>query len=517
MVDDYRKTTEMFSGYENDFKTIENKRVREKNGRFKTGDVIMNRYRIVNELGQGGMGIVYRCIDQTAGIEVALKCLPPEVSHNALEMEDIRANFQLVHNLHHPNIANSNNLEHNIPTGDYYLIMECCNGEDLRRWIRNKRAVKPLTIEDILPIIRQIASALDYAHDQQIIHRDIKPGNIIVNYSGQVKVLDFGLAAQIHSSMSRVSVVSPGVSGTGPYMAPEQWRGRAQGAAADQYALAVMSYEMLAGHLPFESSDAAVLKQAVLDETPEKIADIPQSAWNAIIRAMSKDPAERFESCSDFAAALGGKKIKSNHSAKKTPALKQGIIAGIVLVFLIICGTVIFSRGENTPVITPPQPAPQPIVTETPKQLYNKGLRYYEAKDYNQAVYWYQKAAEQGHAGAQCNLGFCYEKGLGVAQDWNQAVYWYRRAAEQGQVNAQCNLGNCYYYGWGVTKDYNQAVYWYQKAADAGYAKAQCNLGICYENGYGVTRDIEQAVYWYRKAADQGYADAQKALQRLGR
>ena len=461
--------------------TMPGRRDRKKDGAFEAGDLVINRYRVISKLGQGGMGAVYKCLDETAGIEIALKALPPELSNNTLEMEDIKDNFQLVSKLVHQNIANLRQLEKDNSNGNYYLIMECCNGEDLRRWIRNRRQSGKISVADILPIISQIADALDYAHDQKIIHRDIKPGNIMIAADGTVKVLEFGLAAQIHTSMTRVSMAHYGTSGTGPYMAPEQWRGRAQGAAADQYALAVMSYEMLAGHVPFESSDAAVLKQAVLDETPEKIADIPESAWNAIIRAMSKDPAERFESCSDFAVALGGKKIKSSCSAKKTLALKQGIIAGIVLVFLIICGTVIFSRGENTPVITPPQPAPQPIVTETPKQLYNKGLRYYEAKDYNQAVYWYRKAAEQGNATAQFNLGVFYASGYGVNKDYYQAVYWYKRAAEQGNMYAQCNLG------------------------------------VCYESGIGVNKDIEQAVFWYRKAAEQGYANAQKALQRLGR
>ena len=343
MVENYRTNFESFPFDENDFQTIASKRVREKNGRFKTGDLIMNRYKVLNELGQGGMGIVYRCLDETAGIEVALKSLPPELSHNELEMEDIRANFQLVHNLHHPNIANSNNLERNIHTGDYYLIMECCNGEDLRRWIRRKRELKSLTVEEIIPIIRQIASALDYAHTQQIVHRDIKPGNIMINFSEQVKVLDFGLAAQIHSSMSRVSVVAPGVSGTGPYMAPEQWRGRLQGASADQYALAVITYEMLAGHLPFENSDPAILREAVLNDIPENIPGVPSKAQAAILRAMSKNPAERFETCSDFVDALAGKNFKSGSRNSDSHLLKYSAIAAVIV--LLGAGAFFFYSG----------------------------------------------------------------------------------------------------------------------------------------------------------------------------
>ena len=303
---------------DDDVMTVPGKRNRKPDGRFQVGDLIMNRYKVLAELGQGGMGVVYKCFDEDAGIEVALKALPPDLSHNTIEMEDIKENFQLVHNLHHPNIASSNTLELDRSNGNYYLIMECCEGEDLRRWIKRKRKEGDLTLEDVLPIIQQVASALDYAHEMKIMHRDIKPGNIMIDQFGKIKVLDFGLAAQIHTSMTRVSMAYHGTSGTGPYMAPEQWRGRAQGTPADQYALAVMAYEMLAGHLPFESADPAVLQQAVLTQCAEEISGIPRFAQAAIKCAMSKEPSERFASCSDFAAALGGKKIKAAKVQKKS-------------------------------------------------------------------------------------------------------------------------------------------------------------------------------------------------------
>ena len=331
-MDDFDKTLprndeQMYS------KTMPGKRDRELNGRFEIGDLIMKRYKVLSELGQGGMGVVYKCFDETAGIEVALKALPPELSHNTVEMEDIKDNFQLVHNLHHPNIASSNQLERDDINGNYYLIMENCEGEDLRRWIKRKRKEGPLPQEEILSIIKQVACALDYAHKQKIIHRDIKPGNIMINAAGDIKVLDFGLAAQIHTSMTRVSMAYHGTSGTGPYMAPEQWRGRAQGAAADQYALAVMTYEMFAGHLPFQSADAAVLQQAVLTQEAEKIPNISKSIQSAINRAMKKDPAQRFDSCADFVAALTGKKIKAAKIQKKSglPTWAAALIIAVLL------------------------------------------------------------------------------------------------------------------------------------------------------------------------------------------
>lgn len=289
--------------------TMPGKRDRRPDGRFAAGDLVLERYKVLAELGQGGMGVVYKCFDETAGIEVALKALPPELSCNSFEMEDIKENFQLVHNLHHPNIASTNTLEKDRTNGNYYLIMEYVEGEDLRWWLRRKRKAGPLTLEDVLPIIRQIAEALDYAHKKKIIHRDIKPGNIMINADCEIKVLDFGLAAQIQNSVSLISSrLHPNGGGTGPYMPPEQWRGQPQDATADQYALAVMTYEMLAGRQPFENPDLAILREIVLNDAAARIPGLPQDAQDAIDRAMSKTPSERFDSCIDFVNALENKR-----------------------------------------------------------------------------------------------------------------------------------------------------------------------------------------------------------------
>ena len=133
-------------------------------------------------------------------------------------------------------------------------------------------------------------------------------------------------------------------------------------------------------------------------------------------------------------------------------------------------------------------------------------------KDYIQAIYWYKKSAEQGYAVAECNLGYCYENGMGVAKDMNQAIYWTRKSAEHGNMNAQANLGYCYYQGQGVVKDDKQALYWNKKAADQGLARAQTWMGFFYDSGIVVEKNYTEALNWYVKAAAQGDGNALRNL-----
>ena len=146
------------------------------------------------------------------------------------------------------------------------------------------------------------------------------------------------------------------------------------------------------------------------------------------------------------------------------------------------------------------------------QEWFKKGVEFYNKEQYAKAVKWCRKAAEQGFAHAQFNLGVCYDNGQGVQQDYAEAVKWYRKAAEQGVADAQNNLGVCYDNGQGVQQDYAEAVKWYRKAAEQGDADAQNNLGECYYNGRGVQQDYAEAVKWYREAAEREYVSAQYNL-----
>ena len=349
--------------------------------RVKPGDLFLGRYRVLSELGQGGMGVVYRCQDDVGGIEVALKALPPELSHNRGEMEEVRDNFRIVEKLHHPGIAALKTLEKDAHTGDYYLVLELAEGLDLRRW--RKQQGGKLSLAQAIPLLRQVAQALDFAHSQRIIHRDIKPANVMVRQNGTVKVLDFGLAAQIQSSLSRVSQSHFSTSGTGCYMAPEQWRGQRQDAATDQYALAVMAYELLCGELPFENADSTVLQQAVLNAAPEKAEGLAAPAWAALQRALAKNRADRFASCAEFIEALAGQAVAASPSdagagGRGLRSRHRYAVVGVLLLVLGLAGWY-FGSARPRPVPAPPaaepvvaKPAPQPAPAEVAARVPEK-------------------------------------------------------------------------------------------------------------------------------------------------
>ena len=355
------------SGDEYDFPTPKGGTEHSKGPR--PGDRLVDgRYEVIEELGRGGMGVVYRCLDSTAGIEVALKALPPELSCNELEMEEIRDNFQLVSRLVHQGITVAKNLELDKATGECFLVMEYVKGENLRHWMRRMRKEKGrISLEEALPVLRQVAEALDYAHELKVMHRDIKPSNVMVTLDGKVKVMDFGLAAQIYSSLTHVSMAYHGTSGTRSYMAPEQWRGKPQGAPADQYALAVMAYEMLGGRLPFDSSDAEVLKQVVLQEAVEPIKGLPSFTNAALRRALSKEATDRFASCTEFIAALEG-----GHLSSIVRMSAMRLVVGVAVVVLLAVLVFLLHRGNSSIVPSSPSatsneqsdtPVPAPAAT----------------------------------------------------------------------------------------------------------------------------------------------------------
>ena len=338
--------------------------VRKTEGRFSVGDLIMNRYKVLAELGRGGMGVVYRCFDEVSNIEVVLKPLSQELAASGWEMDTIKRNFELVQQLNHQYIANYKNLEQDPVSGGYLLIMEYVDGEELRYFLRRKQDEGSFNEELVIKLTHQIAEALDYAHKRKIIHRAIKPANIMVDRNGDIKLLDFGLAAQIHSSLSKVTKDNhEDTSGTVPYMSPEQWICRPQTAASDQYSLAATLYEVFSGNPPFDSADKDNVRHCALNVVPEMLTGVSPAIARAIARALSKNPKDRFACCSDFAAALGGNKIKSAKVPKKGSFSKWA--AALIMILLLGAGGAGFTSSEKEV----PVPAPVSVSVPKPKKL----------------------------------------------------------------------------------------------------------------------------------------------------
>ncbi|MBQ5530911.1 MAG: protein kinase, partial [Kiritimatiellae bacterium] len=291
----------------------------------------IDKYELRRELGEGGFGAVYLAHDTVAEVDVAVKGLPPEVKHNAAELESIRKNFALVKRLRHPNIVAVTDLHQAVAVSytskdvesklrvferDTMVVMDYAPGVTLAHWRRQFPGGK-VPPGKAIAVVRQVASALDYAHSRKVLHRDVKPANVMVetteNGTAVARVLDFGLAAEIRSSMGRLSREIRDTSGTRPYMAPEQWKGDRQGPATDQYALAAMFYELVAGEVPFASvfdcGDAAVMRLAVTTDAPKMPPSLPRNMRKALAVALAKKPEDRFASCGDFVAALEGRTI----------------------------------------------------------------------------------------------------------------------------------------------------------------------------------------------------------------
>ncbi len=312
------------------------------------GDV--DRYLIVSELGAGGFGTVFLAKDTVAGTLVALKALPSEIAAIPEELENVRNNFALVSKLHHPNIAGLLHLHKvekcddaaekllRISNRSYLVVMEYVEGMTLSAW-KKQFPDRKIPFEKAVEICGKVAEALDYAHSRNIIHRDVKPANIMIGADASVKVMDFGLAAEVRSSMSRVSREQFDTSGTRPYMAPEQWAGKEQKSATDQYALAVMFYELIKGSVPFQSvfetGDAMLMMNLVKTEPPEPLPELSKNQNAVLLRALSKKPRERFASCGKFINNLAAKNAVGSRFTIVKIATLVLVILGLAAVYML--------------------------------------------------------------------------------------------------------------------------------------------------------------------------------------
>ena len=266
-----------------------------------------DNYEILDRLGKGGMGEVYRARDSRLDREVAVKMLPAEFVSDAERLARFEREAKLLASLKHPNIATIYGLQDT--EEGRCLVLELIDGEDIAQ--RLKRS-GPIPVEEALPLAVQIAEGLEAAHESGVVHRDLKPSNVMIEGEGQIKLLDFGLAKAHEGSTTTATQESPTLTaqmtqagvilGTAPYMSPEQARGKTVDRRADIWAFGCLLYEMLTGSAAFQGDDIPEILSAIIraEPDPDRLPDdTPAPVRRLIERCLRKNPRERLRDIGD--------------------------------------------------------------------------------------------------------------------------------------------------------------------------------------------------------------------------
>ncbi len=310
---------------------------------LKRGSVFAERYEVIEELGRGGMGKVYRVIDNKIDEEVALKLLKPEIASDEKNIERFKNELKYARKISHNNVCRMYHLEE--ADGAQFITMEYIPGEDLKTTIRR---VGPLGTGKAVIIIKQVCEGLAEAHRHGVVHRDLKPHNIMIDKNGNARIMDFGIVRVLRSE----GITQSGVMiGTPTYMSPEQAEGKAATPLSDIYSLGVILFELVTGRVPFEGDTALTLalkhKTAPVPDPREINAQIPKELSLVTFKCMEKNPAKRYQNADELIADLN--KIESSlpttskiiPQKKVTPGVfkkrrKLFMISGFLLAFAVV-------------------------------------------------------------------------------------------------------------------------------------------------------------------------------------
>lgn len=322
---------------------------------LQPGTLLNDRYRLIEPVGEGGMATVYRALDTRLGRTVAVKVLHPEYVRDQPFVQRFQQEAEFAASLGaHPNVVAIYDIGEDGPLR--YIVMELIEGRNLKELIRERA---PFTVAEAFALGAQVASALDFAHKRGLIHRDVKPQNILVTPEGVAKVTDFGIARSVSTSqLTRTGMVI----GTAHYFSPEQAQGHSVQPQSDIYSLGIILYEMLTAHLPFDADNpVAIAMQHLHSEPPSPWdfnPDLPARAVAVVMRALEKDPARRYRDAAEFAAALRAQiPATAGGTTTLTPIVEEPVERTVVMQrpAAVVTPATTVTRGPGTPIAPPPQ------------------------------------------------------------------------------------------------------------------------------------------------------------------